>query len=135
MIPNEYIYTGEILFTAGKTYFNNHSAQNISFSEGSQALFAPLATGCIVILLCDNIRTQQKEQKEPELNTDQLFISSRQGKNQGKKVEMQGGNTVALDCRVIYLGECSQHQHTVNDWCVPKTKHFINTQQCSKNNH
>ena len=44
MIPNEYIYTGEILFTARKTYFNNNSAQNISFSEGSQALFAPLAT-------------------------------------------------------------------------------------------
>ena len=24
---------------------------------------------------------------------------------------------------------------TVYDWCVPKRKHFINMQQCSKNNH
>lgn len=103
MITNEYMYTGEILFTAGKTYFNNHSAQNTSFSEGIQALFAPLTTGCTVILLCDNTRTQQKEQKEPELNTDQLFISLKQGKNQGRKVKMQGGNKVALDCLVIYL--------------------------------
>lgn len=34
---------------------------------------------------------------------------------------------------MIYLGEYSQHQHTVYDWSVPKGKHFsINMQQCSK---
>lgn len=33
---------------------------------------------------------------------------------------MQGRNKVALDHLMIYLGEYSQHQHTVYDWSVPK---------------
>ena len=51
---------------------------------------------------------------------------------------MQGRNKVALDHLVIYLGEYSQHQHTVYDWCVPKSKHFINFSclaQCTKKNN
>lgn len=77
-----------------------------------------------MILLCDNTRTQQKEQKEPELNTDQLFISLRQGKNQGRKVKMHGGNEFALDCLVIYLQEYSQYQHTVYDCVYQKEKMY-----------
>ena len=73
---------------------------------------APLTTGCVEILLFNNTTAQEKVQKELELNTEQLFISLRQGKNLGKKIEMQGGNKVSLGCLVIYLQKCSQHWHT-----------------------